>query len=213
MKSTTFERFAGYSAILAGLVGLLYSFAFIVLLVGGKAPELGALLSAVFLMLGGLFSSAALVAVFNRICEISPAATIWGVLLSLFGALGAVVHGGYDLANLIQPPAAAAAGLAGLPSQVDPRGLLTFGIAGVGLLVLAGLIRRSQHLPGSLGTLGIVLAALLIVIYLGRLIILSPTNPLVALPAVVTGFIVNPVWYVWLGISLLRFKPKTLQVE
>ena len=206
MKSTSYNRFAGFSAIFAGIVGFIYSFAFIVLLVGGKSPALGAILSAACLMLGGLLSSAALVAVFNRVCESSPEAAIWGMLLSIFGAVGATIHGGYDLANAIQPPATVVPGLLGLPSQIDPRGLLTFGIAGVGLLVLSGLIRRSNRLPSGLGRLGIVLGVLLVIVFLGRLIILSPTNPLVAIPAVLTGFIANPIWYIWLGVSLLRIK-------
>ena len=204
MKSASFERFAGFAAILTGIVGILYSFSFVVLVVGGKAPELGVLLSSLFLMLGGLLSSAALVAVFNRVCETDPAPAIWGMLLALIGALGSVIHGGYDLANAIHPPASNVPGLADLPSQMDPRGLLTFGIAGIGLFVLAGLIRRSDHFPKSLGTLGYGLAVLLVVIYLGRLIILSPTNPVVAVLILVTGFIVNPAWYIWLGTALLR---------
>jgi hypothetical protein len=204
MKSESFERAAGLSAILAGVVGILYSFSFVVLVVMGRAPELGVLLSSLFLMLGGLLSSAALVAVFNLVCETNPAPAIWGVLLAIFGALGSVIHGGYDLANAIHPPATNVPSLADLPSQIDPRGLLTFGIAGMGLLVLAGLMRQNDHLPKNLGTLGYVLAILLIVIYLGRLIILSPSNPVVAVLIVVTGFVVNPAWYIWLGLALRR---------
>ncbi len=204
MKPESFARAAGISAILAGVVGILYSFSFVVLVVMGRAPELGVLLSSLFLMLGGLLSSAALVAVFNLVCETNPAPAIWGVLLAIFGALGSVIHGGYDLANAIHPPASNLPALADLPSQIDPRGLLTFGIAGMGLLVLAGLMRQNDHLPKNLGTLGYVLAVLLIVIYLGRLIILSPTNPVVAVLIVVTGFIVNPAWYIWLGLALVR---------
>jgi hypothetical protein len=204
MKPASFQRFAGLAAILAGIVGILYSFAFIVLVVAGTAPGLGVLLSSLFLMLGGLLSSAALVAVFNRVCETDPAPAIWGVLLALIGALGSTIHGGYDLANAIHPPASNVPSLADLPSQIDPRGLLTFGIAGIGLFVLASLIARSDHFPKRLGTLGYALAVLLVVIYLGRLIILSPTNPVVAVLIVVTGFIVNPAWYIWLGLALLR---------
>jgi hypothetical protein len=203
-RSISFEQFAGLSAILAGIVGILYSFSFVVLVVGGKAPQLGVLLSSLFLMLGGLLSSAALVAVFNRVYEANPAPAIWGVVLALLGALGSAIHGGYDLANAIHPPASNVPSLADLPSQIDPRGLLTFGVAGIGLLVLAGLISRSDHFPKGLGTLGYVLAVLLVVIYLGRLIILSPTNPVVAVLIVLTGFIVNPAWYIWLGMALLR---------
>ncbi len=205
MKVSSFNQLAGYAAILAGIAGLVYSYAFIVLVVGGKAPGLGILLSSLCLLAGGLLSSAALTAVFNQACESSPAEAIWGLLLTLFAAFGSAIHGGYDLANAIQPPASTP-GLADLPNAVDPRGLLTFGVAGLGLLVLAGLIRRSEILPQSLGILGQILALLLVLIYLGRLIILSPTNPLVAVPAILTGFVLNPVWYVWLGIALLRAK-------
>jgi hypothetical protein len=207
MKTRAFQRFAGLAAILAGVVGLLYSFAFVVLVVGGQAPELGVFLSALCLMLGGLFSSAALVAVFDRVREANPALALWGALLSLTGALGSVIHAGYDLANAVNPPPSSVPGLADLPSQIDPRGLLTFGIAGLGLFVLASLMARCGSFPRPLGLLGSGLAVLLVVIYLGRLIILSPTNPLVAGLIVVTGFIVNPAWYIWLGVTLMRTSP------
>ena len=45
---------------------------------------------------------------------------------------------------------------------------------------------------------------LLIVVYLGRLIILTPTNLLVAIPAAVTGLALSPIFYIWLGIHLRR---------
>ncbi len=44
MNSTSFERFAGLCAILAGVVGFLYSVAFIV--IARSAPRLGNLLNA-----------------------------------------------------------------------------------------------------------------------------------------------------------------------
>jgi hypothetical protein len=50
--NTSFEKFAGWSAIMAGLSGLLYSISFIVLR--------NNMLSGLFLMVGGLFSIAAL---------------------------------------------------------------------------------------------------------------------------------------------------------
>jgi len=34
---------------------------------------------------------------------------------------------------------------------------------------------------------------------LGRLIILDPNNPLVLGPAAISGLVVGPVWYAWLG--------------
>jgi hypothetical protein len=60
-SSASFERFAGVCAILAGVSGFLYAVAFVVL-----QDEL---LSGLFLMLSGLFTTAALVAVYERLRE------------------------------------------------------------------------------------------------------------------------------------------------
>lgn len=62
--------------------------------------------------------------------------------------------------------------------------------------------------PRGLAYLGYVSGVLLVLIYLGRLIILSASNPLVLGPAAIEGFIVNPAWYIWLGLALRR--PATL---
>src|SRR5581483_4981577 len=123
---------------------------------------------------GGLASSAALVAIYERVRGTEPSFALWGLILGLAGTIGAAIHGGYDLANAIHPPAVANADL---PSAIDPRGLLTFGVAGLSLLVFAGLIARGRALPAGLGYLGYALAALLLILYLGRLIILEATSP------------------------------------
>jgi hypothetical protein len=112
-----------------------------------------------------------------------------------------VIHGGYDLANAIHPPATPNADL---PNPIDPRGLLTFGVSGIGLFVIAWLIGRTAGLPKRLGTLGYGLAVLSVVLYLGRLIVLSPRNPLIFVPALLAGFVVYPLWYVWAGLVLWR---------
>ena len=196
MQSTSFERFAGLCAILAGLVGFLYSTAFII--VSRSRPELGGLLSALFLMLGGLLTSAALVAVYTRLRETDAAFALWALLLGLAGTLGSAIHGGYDLANAINPPDT----IPNLPNQVDPRGLLTFGIAGLAIFVVAWLVGRGGQFPKGLGYLGYLLAVLLVVLYLGRLIVLQATSPVIVVPALLAGFLVNPIWYIWLGLAL-----------
>lgn len=194
-QPSSFERFAGLSAILAGIIGFLYSISFVVLK--------NDLLIALFLMLGGLFSTAALVVVYNRLKETDATFALWALLLSIASAFGALLHGGYDLANAINPPTANAA-LASLPSSVDPRGLLTFGVASLGVFGIAWLMGRSRQFPRGLSYWGYLLAVLLVVLYLGRLIILDPKNPLVAVDALLSGFVVNPVWYLWLGMVLWR---------
>jgi hypothetical protein len=192
-QSNSFERFAGLSAILAGIAGLLYAMSFVILK--------NDLLIALFLMLGGLFSTSVLVAVYNRLKQTDSTLALWALLLSIAGAFGAIMHGGYDLANAVNPPAANVA-LASFPSAVDPRGLLTFGVAGLGIFGIAWLMGRGKQFPRGLSYWGYLLAVLLVVLYLGRLIILDPKNPIVLVDALLSGFIVNPVWYLWLGVVL-----------
>jgi hypothetical protein len=186
-------RFAGLCALLAGISGLLYSLEFVVLK--------QALMIPLFLMLGGLFSIVALSAAYSLVKDAGSTIARWAWALSITGALGAAIHGGYDLANAINPPAVAAS-LANLPSQVDPRGLLTFGFAGLGFFGLAWLMGRSERFPRAMSYLTYLLAALLVILYLGRLIILDPKNPLIAITGTLSGFIVNPLWYIWLGLML-----------
>ena len=121
-------------------------------------------------------------------------------MLGVAGALGSAVHGGYDLANAINPPPS----VPDLPNPVDPRGLLTFGMASLALLVVAWLIVRGGRFPRGLGYLGYVSAVLLLALYLGRLIVLDATNPVILVPALLNGFLINPLFYLWLGLTLVR---------
>lgn len=194
------DRLGGLCALGSGIVGFLYSLSFIFLK--------NNLLIALFLMMGGLFAIAALSALYSRVKEIDSAFALLAWTLGIAGAFGAVIHGGYDLANVINPPAVNL-DLANLPSSIDPRGLLTFGVAGLGFFGFAWLLRRSKHFSPAMAYLTYLLAILLVVLYLGRLIILSASNPLIVVTAVLSGFIVNPLWYVWLSIVLLQGRKKT----
>ena len=203
--SATFNRFAGTCAVLAGVAGFLYAVAFIGLVLSGASTELGFGLASALLLLGSLLGAAGLTALYSRLRAVDAGFAFLALSLGVGGAFGAAVHGGFDLANVLHaPPEAANAALDGLPNYVDPRGLLTFGAAGLGLLVASSLIVRSESLPTRLGQLGYLAGALLIIVYLARLIILTPTNPLVAAPAALAGFIVNPAWFIWLGMVLRR---------
>lgn len=156
-RAASFERFGGACAILAGVSGFLYAVAFVVLQ--------NTLLSGLFLMLVGLLSTAALAAVYHRLRQTDAAFALWALLLGIAGALGSAVHGGYDLANAINPPPS----IPDLPNPVDPRGLLTFGVAGAALFVVAWLILRGGQFPRGLGYLAYLSAVLLVVLYLGAL--------------------------------------------
>jgi hypothetical protein len=201
--SIEFDRLSGSAAIAAGIVAFLYAVAFIILVIAGVAPETGFALASMLLLVGGLLSAVALTGLFPRLWVVSPPFALLALLFGVGGTFGAAIHGAWDLAVTLHPPEGFAE-MPNLPSEVDPRGLLTFGFSAVGILVASWLILRGGSLPRGLGYLGYLAAALLVIIYLARLIILDPTNPLVALPAALAGFIVNPAWYVWLGLTLRR---------
>jgi hypothetical protein len=188
---------ASVAAFLAAGCGLLYSISFVVL--ARVSSSLGTGLSSTFLILGGLLGTAALVGLYERLRGDAGTYVVWVLGVGVAGAMAAVLHGGYDLANVLHPPG----GTSNLPNAVDPRGLGTFGLAGIAVLGFSLLMTGTSGL-GGLRNLGLLSGALLVLVYLARLIILNPSNPLVLGPAAVEGFIVNPLWYVWLGIVLRR---------
>lgn len=196
----SFDRFAGACAILVGIGGFLYSVAFVI--VARTDPRTGAFLSALFLLVGPLLATAALVGLYGRVRDVAPSFALWALLLAVAGSIGSAVHGGFDLANFLRPPTTPVE-----LNPIDPRGLLTFGVTGLALFLLAWLIARGGTLPRGLAYLGYLSAALLVLIYLARLIIFDPSSPLVLVPAALEGFVVNPVWYVWLGVVLRRGAP------
>jgi hypothetical protein len=199
-----YERLAGAGAIAAGIGGIVYSVAFLGGVVEGWAPQLGLTVASLALMAGGFLSVMVLVALYRRLLESAAAVGLLGLMLVAVGATGAMVHGGYDLANSVHAPLSDVLAEAQLPSPIDPRGLLTFGVSGLGLLVIAWQSRRSGTLPRNLASLGMAVGALLVVVYLGRLIILTPTNLLVAIPAAATGLVLSPLFYIRLGLELRR---------
>jgi hypothetical protein len=198
-EGASFDRFAGMCAILGGVAGLLYSVSFVI--IARTSPDLGVMLYSLFLLLGGVLNTAVLVALYHRLRDTSQPFAMWGVALGVAAAVGSIIHGGYDLANAINPPANANLDL---PSQIDPRGLLTFGVASISIFVLSWLITRNSDFPKALGFLGYAVAVMLLVIYVGRLVILDATNPAIVVPALLTGFLLNPAWYIGLGMALMR---------
>ena len=46
-------------------------------------------------------------------------------------------------------------------------------------------------------------AILLVVLYLGPLIVLDPTSPGILLPGLLKGFLINPAFYLIVGMALL----------
>jgi hypothetical protein len=197
VKTASYLHSAYPSAWLAGVSGFLYAVSFVI--VARSAPALGAGLSGFFLLVGGILGASALLGLYELLQANGGGYARWALVFGLAAALAATLHGGFDLANAIHP-----SGQSTLPSEVDPRGLGTFGLAGISLLAFAFLIAREKSLPRSLAYLGYLSGVLLVLVYLARLIVLDASSPLILAPAALEGFVVNPAWYIWLGFALRR---------
>lgn len=198
--SLPFDAFAGTIAILVGAAGLLYSAAFVVNAAEPSRPA--RLFMALSLMLGGLGATAVVVALYTRLRLVSFPHALLALLLGFAAAIGSAVHGGYDLANVINKPDTT---LKGLPNPVDPRGLVTFGLSALAVLLFSWLMLRGGVFPSGLGRLGYALGVLLLILYCGRLIIVDSGNPLIVAAALLAGVVANPAWYIWIG-RLLRLE-------
>jgi hypothetical protein len=196
---SSFSEFGATCAVAAGLLGLGYSISFSLYL---HSPTRGtAYADALLLLAGGLISTAAFTAIYEHLRATDQAFALWGFVLALVGAFGAAIHGGYDLANLANPPAALPTDV---PSSVDPRGFGTFALTGVALAVISLLVLRGGALPRPLAYLGFLGSALLVFVYIGRLVILNPKSPGLLVGAVLVGYVVNPAWFIWVGLVLRR---------
>ncbi|MGH2685654.1 MAG: hypothetical protein ACRDJP_09340 [Actinomycetota bacterium] len=194
-----FERFAGGLAYGVAIGGIAYSIAFVVAL---KAPSDEALaVSWALLLIGGLLATGVVVAIYLRAREADPGPAMIGLLFAAVGLLGSAIHGGYELAFEFNPAERIDVAL---PSQIDPRGLLTFGFTGLGVLVLSRSIRTAAAFPARVAGLGSVLGIGLLLTYLGRLIILDPNNVALLGVAAITGLIVHPLWFLMIGRDLRR---------
>jgi hypothetical protein len=159
--------------------------------------------ASILLMAGALLSTLVISHLASSVSSVNQSVTSWALAIGLIGATLSLIHGGYDLANQIHPPATDLLGDAGYPNPVDPRGLATFGLLGLSFLILTTLAARSDRYSAGLARLGQALGVIMVVIYLGRLIILDPAHPVVRV-ALAAGVAANTIFLSLLGRSWLR---------
>jgi hypothetical protein len=196
--NTSFSRFAGALGILTGIFGFLYLIFFVLL--RNNTP----MISALSLLLVGLLSTAVLVALYQRARTLNEGFALWALLLGLLGSAGGAIHGAYDLSNALHPTQEL-----GVPFPADPRGFLTFVLAGLAALVLSWLLLRDAVFPRLAAYLGILAGALLIILYIAYLVTLEATNPLVLVLILATG-VLQPLWYLWVGYWLAQGERQVL---
>jgi hypothetical protein len=192
--SPTFSHFAGYAGIIAGVSSILYAVAFLIL----KNTSLAAGL----LVVGSLLAAVISITLYMQLRRVDEAFALLGMLFGVIGAIGAAVHGMTDLANAILPPATKLD--QSLPNPIDPRGFLAFGLTGISVLVFAWLITQSGSLPHFLGYVGYVLAAALVALFLGNLLVNRPSSLAILIPGGLASLLADPLWLIGLGIAFLR---------
>ena len=195
----TFERLAGVCSVLLALGALVYTIIFIAI-VGGDVESTESWFA--ILLGGALVSVPVLIAVYGRLREVDEGYALLGLVLSLGGALGGVLHGGYELGAIETPPTQP---YYPGPESVD-KGALRYLVGGLALLVIGWLIIRSAgRLPTGAGYLAVLGGALLLFIYFGRLFdFITPTDHVSLIPPVAYGIAVHPLLYLWLGYTFLR---------
>lgn len=193
----TFDRFAGTSAILVGLGGLVYGVLFGAIVLGASRPVRITWLAVG--LLGALLTTPVLVALYYRLRDTNRGFALLALLLGLAAALGQFENSALGLGSAVTPEI----GLEGEPS--DPFGAFRFGLAGVALFIVGWLIRQGGALPRGLGSLAAAGGVLLVLVYLGRLTgVIDPATEVTTLPPLLYGLVVHPVFYVWLGVVLRR---------
>jgi hypothetical protein len=200
VASSPLHRAAGPASFAVAVGGVLYSVLFVIAVKSGSSAAATA--SWLVLLLVALLTSAVLVVVYRLVREADAPTSLWALVLAAAGTYGSIAHAGYAVASEKNRTT-------DVVSQADPRGLSAFGLTGLALLAFGVVIRRAGVFPAGLGTLGLVFGVLLVLTYLGRLIVVDPNNVGLLGVAAVTGLIVHPWWWSWLGLSLRRFDALT----
>ena len=200
IMSASFDRFGGISAIVVGVLSVLYAIFY--LLIARQAEYTGLLGSWLILAASGLFSSAAYVALYLRLHRTNEGYALWALLLGIAASFVTLLHGVHEALLLTTPLDEAAVGIAqALPSEVDPSGLATFFIVGIVVFIFSRLVIDDAQLPKRLGQLGIANGVLLVVLFFASAFALQN---LILLSGGLTSLIVGPIWWIWLGSRLLK---------
>jgi hypothetical protein len=201
-----FGRFGGTSAILVGVLSILYAVFF--LIIARSDAFIGGAGSWLILALSGIFSSAAYVAVYQRLKEKADGGyALWALLLGVIASYITLTHGAYEAQLLFAAQGASGAdktvleAAIAMRSEMDPSGLSAFFIVGVVALLLNWLFLKTNAFPRNLAYLGLVNAVLLIVLFFATA---GGINVLVLLSGGLTSVIAGPIWWIWLGRSLLN---------
>ena len=224
MTDQSFKQWGRLSVIIVGLCSLLYGVLYVALIVlpGAKPPaevltSFSTQITNLLLAASGIFGIVASVAIFERLRKVSEG---WARVALWLGVIGAVMGGLHGWSDVVRNPvlaqfyadpttASVSTVVGSLPSTVDPRGIGTFGLTGLSILIISQLIYRADGLPRRLGMIALLSSALLGLIFLGTVLWADGTGPnfaryLFLIPGPIQAIIVGPLYYIWFGMLLRR---------
>lgn len=159
--------------------------------------------------LGALFAVGAVMAITELVREAGPGLARWTGNLAVIGFAATAISGFRALA--VQPlmassyvaadASAKAAIVANSNPNLDPDGWLAFGVVGVWAIVTSVLALRANALPRLLSYVGFAAGVLYVFVVAGNV---THTEALIAVAAGLGGVIVAPIWFIGIGLTLLR---------
>ena len=158
--------------------------------------------------LGAILAIAAVPAITGLVRTVNEGWARWTSNLAFLGfALVAI----YYFQMIAIAPSQAAAFVAGdastkaalaVPTGVDPQFLLRYGVIGLWILVISILALKGKMLPTMLSVVGIVAAVLYWVLAVNDALgVATVVRPILAIAG---GVIAGPIWFIWIGIRLLK---------
>jgi hypothetical protein len=182
----SFGRVAAAYAAASVLGALAFAAVFVVLVWVDGVPRGVEGLWRGLLIVGALLFVALLVGAYERLRAADEGLALLTVLLGVAGAVGGLLHGGTQLAAAITPARDA--------PDLDPRGILRYGVTGLAMLALSWLAARGGA-PRAVVLLSAAGGALLVFIYAGLLgELITPTDRPTLVPPILYGFVVAPLW-------------------
>jgi len=221
MKEGSFRKFGAAAAMVVGVSSVLYGLLFLTIFPAAQrsgapgslvsfneSPTALPILSAL-LVLGGLASTAAVVAIYQRVREGNPGLALWsfgvGMGYGILTALQAVYQ--YFLASKLAAfyaggdaaIRAAAVVAADIPSPVNTFGFTKFFLSGLWLLLTGVLMLRTSYFSRRLGYLALAAGVGVILLFVGQA---TNTAQLIFGIGVPGSAIVGPLFWIWVGYTL-----------
>ena len=187
MSDRSFVRAGGYAGVLLAVT----SWAAVVAFYAGLGQQ-------TFQLLYALIAFWALIGIGAVREVIRPSGQAWSRYATLVGsiaAVGTIAGSLYDVARLRAGMDIAA------PNPVNPFNVMTFGLTAIWFLVAATLLMRTRGIPQLLALLGYVAFADLT---FGFIATLLGATQLATFAAVIAGAVGGPIFWLWLGIVLIR---------